>query len=158
MNGSNTKNVQFRYSAEQDWDTSGAFVSSRRGDSSESPTLSYTCILVPGTPSQPLLGDLADYVSQQASRICNRYGWLLEFTTINPDYFQWGLRVDDSILPTHFVEIIRSETSKLILSNFENITLRDPSDDFWAPGHLILHGARPESDELIKRYIRLIRR
>ena len=173
MDGFNSRNVHFGLSAEQDGETGDtvSFLQSKEGDGSESftnpipgnirsaaQTLSYTCILVPCSPSLQLLGDLANHLSQLVSRICDRHGWQLEFANIGRDYFQWGLRVNDSILPTHFVEIIRSETSELILSSLNQLTFRDPSNDLWAPGHLIFPGARPDSDDLIKRYIRLIRR
>ena len=125
---------------------------------SESYDLSYTCLLIPRFPSHQLRGDLADYLSQWLQQICISYGWRLEFTTVNPDYFQWGLKVNASITPHQFIHTIRSETSKFILSNFGRIAKENLSNDFWAPGHLVVLGIRPHPNEMIAQYIQLMRR
>jgi REP element-mobilizing transposase RayT len=125
---------------------------------SESYDLSYTCLLIPRFPSDQLKGDLADYLSQWLQQICISYGWQLEFTTVNPDYFQWGLKVNASITPHHFIHTIRSETSKFILSNFGRIAKENLSNDFWTPGHLVVLGIRPHPNEMIAQYIQLMRR
>lgn len=125
---------------------------------SESYDLSYTCLLIPRFPAHLLKGDLADYLSQWLQQICISYGWRLEFSTVNPDYFQWGLRVNASITPHQFIHTIRSETSKFILSNFGRIAKENLSNDFWAPGHLVVLGIRPHPNEMIAQYIQLMRR
>lgn len=125
---------------------------------SESYDLSYTCLLIPRFPSHQLKGDLANYLSQWLQQICISYGWRLEFTTANPDYFQWGLHVNVSVPPSHFMQTIRSETSKFILSNFGRIAQENLSNDFWAPGHMVVLGILPHPYEMIEKYIRLTRR
>jgi REP element-mobilizing transposase RayT len=125
---------------------------------SDSYDLSYTCLLIPRFPSHQLKGDLVDFLSQWLQQICLSYGWRLEFTTINPDYFQWGFHVNVSVTPARFIHTIRSETSKFILSNFGRIAKDNLSNDFWAPGHLVVLGIRPHPDEMIVQYIRLTRR
>jgi len=77
MDGFNSRNVHFGLSAEQDGETGDtvSFLQSKEGDGSESftnpipgnirsaaQTLSYTCILVPCSPSLQLLGDLANHL------------------------------------------------------------------------------------------------
>ena len=105
--------------------------------------LSYTGLLIPRFPSHQLIGDLAEYLPQWLQQICVSYGWRLEFTTVLPDYFQWVLIVAPSVPPGYFMQAVRSETSKLILSNFGHIKRENLSDDFWAPGYLVVLGARP---------------
>ena len=125
---------------------------------SESYDLSYTCLLIPRFPAHQLKGDLVEYLSQWLQQICISYGWRLEFTTVNPEYFQWGVRVNASAAPSQFMHTIRNETSKFILSNFGRIAQENLSNDFWAPGHLVVLGIRPHPNEMIVQYIRLMRR
>lgn len=120
--------------------------------------LSYTCLLIPRFPSHQLKGDLAEYTQQWLQQICISFGWRLEFITVLPDYFQWMLHVAPSIPPGHFMQVIRTETSKLILSNFGHIRQENLSNDFWAPGYLVVLGTRPHPSEMIEQYIRLTRR
>ena len=120
--------------------------------------LSYTCLLIPRFPSHQLKGDLAEYTQQWLQQICISFGWRLELITVLPDYFQWMLHVAPSIPPGHFMQVIRTETSKLILSNFGHIRQENLSNDFWAPGYLVVLGTRPHPSEMIEQYIRLTRR
>ena len=119
---------------------------------------SYTCLLIPRFPSHQIQGDLADSLSQWLQQICIASHWKIEFTTIHPDYFQWGLWVNALTTPNHITQTIRTETSKLILSNFSFMDQDKLSDDFWAPGYLAILGIHPHLDEILARYISLIRR
>ena len=125
---------------------------------SESYDLSYTCLLIPRFPSHQLKGDLADYLPHWLQQICVSYGWGLEFATPYYDYFQWALRINASVPPIHFMQTIRYETSKFVLSNFGHIAKENLSKDFWAPGYLVVLGTRPHPNEMIEQYIRLTRR
>lgn len=124
----------------------------------ESYNLSYTCLLLPRFPSHELRGDLADVLPQWLQQVCISYGWSLEFVTVNPSYFQWAILVTASASPGHFMQQIRSETSRMILSNFGWIARENLSNDFWAPGYLVVLGTRPHPEEMIHQYIRLTRR
>ena len=124
----------------------------------ESYDLSYSCLLIPRFPSHQLRGDLADYLPQWLQQICVSYSWRLEFTSAQINYFQWALRVNVSVPPIQFMQAIRYETSKFILSNFGHIARENLSNDFWAPGHLVVLGTRPHPVEMIEQYIRLTRR
>jgi len=125
---------------------------------SESYNLSYTCLLIPRFPSHQLKGDLADLLPQWLQQVCISYGWSLEFITTNPDYFQWAVLIPPSTTPAYFMQKIRSETSKMILSNFGRIRKENLADDFWARGYLVVLGTRPHPEEMIRQYIRLTRR
>lgn len=124
----------------------------------ESYDLSYTCLLIPRLPSHQLQGDLADHLPQWLKQICASYRWRIEFITVNPDYFQWGLRVIPSTQTGQFMQEIRNTTSELILSTFEHIRNENATSDFWASGYLVVLGTRPHPKEMIEQYIRLSRR
>jgi len=120
--------------------------------------LSYTCLLIPGHPLQQLNGDLAKLLPQWLQQICASYNWQIEFVTVNPDYFQWGLRVIPSTQTGQFMQKIRHGTSELILSSFDQIRNKISTNDFWAAGYLVVLGTRPHPKEMIEQYIRLSRR
>lgn len=124
----------------------------------ESYDLSYTCLLIPHLPAHQLKDDLAVSLSKWLQQICASYNWRIEFVTVNPNYFQWGLRVIPSTQTGQFMQEIRRKTSELILSTFEHIRHENATDDFWAPGYLVVLGTRPHPKEMIEQYIRLSRR
>jgi REP element-mobilizing transposase RayT len=123
----------------------------------ESYDLSYTCLLIPH-PNHQLRDGLAENLPQWLKQICFAFNWQIEFITIHPDYFQWGLRVVPSVQTGQFMQEIRQQTSKLIFSTFEQIHSTNPDGDFWAPGYLVVLGTRPHPKEMIEQYIRLSRR
>lgn len=123
----------------------------------ESYNLSYTCLLIPRFPSHQLKGDLADLLPQWLQQVCISYGWSLEFITVHPDYFQWAIIVTPSTSPSYFMQHIRYETSKMILSHFGQIKRENLSNDFWAPGYLVVLGTRPHPEDMIRQYLRLTR-
>ena len=123
----------------------------------EAYNISYTCLLIPRLPSHQLNADLAERLPQWLQQICTAYKWRIEFITVNPDYFQWGLRVIPSTQTGQFMKEIRSRTSELALSNFEDLR-HEGANDFWAPGYLVVLGTRPHPKEMIEQYIRLSRR
>ena len=120
--------------------------------------LSYTCLLIPRFPAHQLKGDLADFLPQWLQQICLSFGWRLEFINTDPNYLQWGIWVQPATSPGHFMYVIRHETSEMIFSNFGKIKRENLSNDFWAPGYLVVLGTRPHPREMIEQYIRLTRR
>ena len=125
---------------------------------SESYNLSYTCLLIPRFPSHQLKGDLADLIPQWLQQVCISFGWRLEFSNVHPDYLQWAIMVTPSTAPGHFMQQIRYEISRMIFLNFSRIQRENLSNDFWAPGYLVVLGTRPHPEEMIHQYIRLTRR
>lgn len=124
----------------------------------ESYDLSYTCLLLPRFPSHQLKGDLANYLPQWLQQVCISFGWRLEFVNVDPDYFQWSISVLPATPPGRFMQQIRYDTSGLILSHFGRIKQENLSNDFWAPGYLVVLGTRPHPREMVEQYIRLTRR
>lgn len=125
---------------------------------SESYDLSYTCLLIPRFPSHQLKGDLADFLPQWLQQVCISFGWRLEFVTVDPNYFQWSISVLPATPPGRFMQQIRYDTSALIMENFGRIKQENLSNDFWAPGYLVVLGTRPHPKEMVEQYIRLTRR
>ena len=125
---------------------------------SDSYNLSYICLLIPRFPSHQLKGDLANLLPEWLEQVCISYGWNLQFVTVDPAYFQWSILVTPSTSPGYFMQQIRYQTSKMILSNFGSIRRENLSNDFWAPGYLVVLGTRPHPQEMINQYIRLTRR
>ena len=118
----------------------------------------YTCLLIPCLPSCHLQGSLAEGLPQWMKQICAPHNWGLEFSTIDTDYFQWGLRVPPSMQPSQFMQVIRQRTSELILATFGHVRNEISVNGFWAPGYLVVLGSRPQSQEMAKQYIRMLRR
>lgn len=124
----------------------------------ESYDLSYTCLLIPRFPAHQLKGDLANYLPQWLQQVCISFGWRLEFVTVDPNFLQWSISVLPATPPGRFMQQIRYDTSALILSNFGRIKQENLSNDFWAPGYLVVLGTRPHPKEMVEQYIRLTRR
>jgi REP element-mobilizing transposase RayT len=124
----------------------------------ESYDLSYTCLLIPRLPSCQLNGELTERLPQCMRQICDQYKWWLEFVSLDPDYFHWGLRVVSSTQISQFMQVIRQKTSEMILSTFEHIRNENSANDFWATGYLVVLGSRPLSKEMIEQYVRMSRR
>ena len=59
---------------------------------------------------------------------------------------------------SQFMQVIRQRTSELILSTFEHTRNEVSVNGFWAPGYLVVLGSRPQSQEMAKQYIRMLRR
>ncbi|MCC6259630.1 MAG: transposase [Anaerolineales bacterium] len=124
----------------------------------ESYDLSYTCLLLPRFPAHQLKGDLALFLPQWLQQICLSFGWRLEFISVDNAYLQWAISVQPETPPVRFMQQIRYDTSRMIFENFGRIRQENLSNDFWAPGYLVVLGTRPHSKEMIEQYIRLTRR
>ncbi len=120
--------------------------------------LHYSCLLIPRFASQKLRGDLADYLPQWLQQVCVSYGWRLENYNVGLDYLGWSFCVPPVEAPEHFMTIIRNKISVFVLSNFGGIRREVLSNDFWAPGYLVVSGSKLIGEDLIQRYIHLTRR
>ena len=120
--------------------------------------ISYTCILLPGILSHQLKTEMEGPLLQRMKEICTSFNGRIEFITVNPDYFQWGLSVISSAQISQIMQEIRYGLSQMILSTFEYIRSENSADDFWATGYLVLLGMRPDLEDMIKQYIRISRR
>lgn len=125
---------------------------------SESYAISYTCLLIPRFPAHQLKGDLANYLPQWLQQICISFGWRLEYLNVDPGYIQWSISVLPATPPGRFMQQIRYDSSEMIFANFGRIKQENLSNDFWAPGYLVVLGTHPHPIEMVEQYIRLTRR
>jgi REP element-mobilizing transposase RayT len=119
--------------------------------------LNYACLLVPRFSSHYLTGDIADRLSEWLPIICVSFGWRLEYQAVRPEYLQWIVNVPPAASPGYLMRVMRQQTSEKIFTEFPHLRKENPSGDFWAPGYLIMGGAKPHPSQLVKDYIKQIR-
>lgn len=119
--------------------------------------LNYACLLATREPLHQLKNELEASLPLWLEQICARHKWEMGFTIIDPDCFQWGIQLVSTVHIRQSMDVIRRETSALILQNHENLR-NVKSNDFWAPGYLVVSGTRPLSSEIVEQGIRLLRR
>lgn len=124
----------------------------------ESYDLTYTCLLIPRFPAHQMKGDLAQFIPQWLQQICLSHGWRLELISVQTDYMQWTIMVPPSTAPGQFIQQIRFKISRMIFEHFGRFKRENLSNDFFAPGYLVVLGDRPHPEEMIFQYIRLTRR
>jgi REP element-mobilizing transposase RayT len=120
--------------------------------------LTYACLLLPRFPDDFLTGDVADKLSEWMPIICVAFGWRLEFLAVRPEYLQWVANVPPATSPGYVMRIMRQQTSQKLFAAFPSLKQDNPSGDFWAPGYLIMGGTQPHPSQLVKDYIKQVRR
>ena len=119
--------------------------------------LTYACLLVPRFTSHYLTGDVADRLSEWLPIICVAFGWRLEFLAVRPEYLQWVANVPPATSPGYLMRVMRQQISEKIFTAFPRLKRENPSDDFWAPGYLIMGGTQPHPPQMVKDYLKQIR-
>ena len=102
----------------------------------------YACVIVPRIRTHALDGDCADYLRREIPNIFLAYGWRLDELIIDQTYLQWLVRIPPTIAPASHINVIRKESSKMILSNFSRFNRNEFLRDFWSPGYLLGCGQR----------------
>lgn len=118
--------------------------------------LAFTCILIPRMPHHHLTGDLANQLPGWVAQLCLAFGWRLEHLSLQPEYLQWVVQIPPTTSPSYHMRILRTRTSERIFASFPDIAQENPSNDFWAPGYLIMTGVQV-SHSMIQEYIQQIR-
>ena len=119
--------------------------------------LSYACLLIPRA-NEHLLTDKVDAFLQTTMRqICQFFGWRLDYVQVQPEYLQWVISAPAATPPSRCIHTIREQTSKGVLGKFRQFRDKNPHQDFWAPGYLVLVGLVPHPPEVIEEFIRLTR-
>ncbi len=119
--------------------------------------LSYTCLLLPRSDSDFLLGEVVVELPSWMEQICISFGWHLEFLSVKVDYLHWTIRVPPATSTAYFMQVVREQTSRHIFTNFPRFVRKNLSNDFWAPGYLIFWGSQPHPVEIIQKFIRQTR-
>ena len=118
---------------------------------------SYVCLLVPRFEEHLLTGDVTDNLRNWMINICISFGWQLKFIDIRPQYLHWIMAVSIATYPTHFMRIVRKESSTKIFDDFPRFKQKNLSNDFWAPWYFVGVGEVPYSQSTIQTYIEQIR-
>jgi REP element-mobilizing transposase RayT len=119
--------------------------------------LSYACLLIPRASEHFLGPEVQEFLDTTLKQICKFFGWRLDFIQVQPEYLQWVVSAPAATTPSRCIHTIREQTSKGILEKFSQFRDSKPSQDFWAPGYLVLVGTEPHSKEIIKEFIMLTR-
>ncbi len=115
--------------------------------------LHYACILVPRLPEHYLIGDLASQLSHWMRRLSLAFGWRLEYLALRPGWLQWIAGVEPDTSAEHVVRVIRRSTSDLIFAEYPRYAADNPSDDFWAPGYLVMTSLKPLPGDIVKGFV-----
>ncbi|NPV57826.1 MAG: hypothetical protein HPY76_14315 [Anaerolineae bacterium] len=115
--------------------------------------LAYTCVLIPRLPKQALTGEVAESIREWVPALCIAFGWKLASMTLQPEYLMWSVRVEANESPSHLVRLLRRQTSQRLFTSFNHLKDQNPSDDFWAPGYLVIAGMEPPAPQWLQRYI-----
>lgn len=115
--------------------------------------LNYACLLVPRFDTHHLTGDLADQLAEWVTQVSIAFGWRLEHISVRPEYLQWVVSVPPATAPGYIMRIVRQQTSDRIFGEFLRLKNENPSGDFWAPGYLIMGGANPHPQKLVRDFI-----
>jgi REP element-mobilizing transposase RayT/CheY-like chemotaxis protein len=114
--------------------------------------LTYSCLLIPRFSSHHLTMDRIKLVSDCMTEIFTSYGWRLETLEVKPDHLRWVASIPPTIALCDHIEIIRKETSKRLFDDFPPYKQENLSNDYWAPGYLIMGGKNAISDQLLEEY------
>ncbi len=120
--------------------------------------LNFACLLIPRFDSHHLVGDLADRLGEWVPQLCIAFGWRLEYISIRPTYLQWVVNVPPACSPNAVIKQIREHTSARIFKEFPRFRSDNVSDDFWAPGYLIMGGSQPHPPKYVRDFIQQTRK
>jgi REP element-mobilizing transposase RayT len=115
-----------------------------------------SCMLIPRFGNQEIIDDLKQTIENNFRTIFDDYAWKLNRLLIRSDSVEWNMELPSKTSPGYVMRIIRTSLSNIIWDKIP--ALRNPSNDFWAPGYLIMSGQKPISDKLREEYIAQSRR
>jgi len=118
----------------------------------------YSCLLIPRLKSQSLEGDLANFLKEMLPDVFLANSWRLTAVDIGSSFMQWLVRIPPTIAPAEHINIVRTQSSRKILSVFTRLNRDELLKDFWAPGYLLGSGQSLFSEEDINLFIQLNRK
>jgi REP element-mobilizing transposase RayT len=119
--------------------------------------LTFACVLIPRLPLHRLMGDLKEQLEGWLPQVCLAFGWRLNDISVRPDRLQWVVNLPPNYSPAFMLDRVRKLTSERIFESHPAIRAENLSDDFWAPGFMILASSRLPVDEAVAKYIRRTR-
>lgn len=121
-----------------------------------SPTLhylTYSCALLPRLPNQKLVGDLAKLLEEWIPQLYQAFSWQILQISASQEYLMVIARVAPNTAPGTMVRILRQQSSRRIFAVFPSLAADNPSNDFWAPGYLILSNSQPPPADILRYFI-----
>ncbi len=116
--------------------------------------LGYAFVLIPRFDTHHLVGDAAGRLNEWVPNLCLAFAWRLEYISVRPDYLQWIVRVPPNTSAGYVTRVIRQQTSNRLFAEFPRFRADNPSDDFWAPGSMIIGSTEPPPHYLVRDFIR----
>ena len=116
-------------------------------------SLTYACVLIPRFPHHRLDDEIAAHLSEWVTHLTVAFGWRLEDLSICPEYLQFLVNVPPNTSPGYLIRTIRQHTSRRMFSEFPDIEQDSLTEDFWAPGYLILGTPQPPPASLVEEFI-----
>lgn len=119
--------------------------------------ITYACMLIPRMPQHHLVSEMARYLEKWMFQICVSFDWRMEQLSIRPDYMQWMVKVHSATAPRFLMQIVTRITSQRIFDQFPQLTVENPSAEFWAPGWLVITSETLPSQQMVQDFIRKTR-
>ena len=120
--------------------------------------ITYACMLIPRMPQHHLVSDIARRLEKWMFQICVSFDWRMEQLTIRPDYMQWMVKVHSATAPRFLMQIITRLTSQRIFENYPHMAAENPSEEFWAPGWLVVTSETFPSPEMVQDFVKKTRK
>jgi CheY-like chemotaxis protein len=105
-------------------------------------TTIYTCMLTPLLPDHYLRFDLASALERWMRQASESEKWLLLSLSIRPTHMEWTVRISPGTTAEKMLSYFRDITSENIFRQFPVFVKDNPTQNFWAPEHLIQRGER----------------
>ncbi|MEN8172696.1 MAG: transposase [Chloroflexota bacterium] len=115
--------------------------------------ITYTSVLIPRLPQHHLVGELAEVLPRWVTELSLAFGWRLEHLSVRPSYLHWRAVVPAHYPPARMVLDMAAQTSRRIYAEFSSFDNANPSEEFWADGHLIVSGRDKLSQQLVQDFI-----
>jgi hypothetical protein len=115
----------------------------------------YTCILAPGHPGQYLTRDLSRAIGVILPQLHLANGWDMTRVSVRPQYLAWGFSLPTAVSPVDAVLEIRRGITAYFKDALPD--LMESSEEFFAPGYLVLSGSQPPPPSLVEEFIQRYR-
>ncbi len=96
-----------------------------------------TFYLVPRLAHHYLLGELSHRLRRWVPKICQAFGWRLDFLSVRPDYLKWTFSDFPEVGIKEMLQIMRRQTSDRIFRDFPSLQVENQSGDYWSPSYLV---------------------
>jgi len=115
--------------------------------------IAYTAVLIPRLPQHHLVGGLAEALPRWVNELSLAFGWRLDHLSVRPTYLHWRAISPPHYPPARMVLDMAMQTSQRIFAEFSRFNKANPSENFWAAGHLIVSGRDKLSQQLVQDFI-----